>query len=343
MIVLHLNACPPGIRGDVTKWLMEIATGVYVGQLSLRTREELWKRVCSHAGDGSTVMVCSARNEQGFVYYVHNTTWRPKDFDGITLMQRPLPTRAETSAPSGSEGKLSEDSKAQGEERAGEMGKKNEKQPGSVKDKASGMSSTPSGQKHPVRKRRLPPPLPYTPWPEQDPLPMDFVVVDTETTGLDPENDQLIEMAGIRVRGGIVQEEFHRLINCGCTLPKVIQDLTGITDTILGKEGGSLRNAISDLLSFIGHDPIIGHHTAFDIRFIQAACLRLQMEPPAFCAIDTVVLARKVCGSCVDNFRLETLARYFAIAPEQQHRALPDAHITAQLYLKLIENLDSVT
>ena len=91
MIVLYLSACPAGVRGDVTKWLIEIATGVYVGQLSLRTREALWERVCKHAGSGSAVMICSARNEQGFIYYVHNSSWEPVDYDGITLMRRPLP------------------------------------------------------------------------------------------------------------------------------------------------------------------------------------------------------------------------------------------------------------
>ncbi len=341
MIVLHLNACPPGIRGDVTKWMMEIATGVYVGQLSLRTREALWKRVCSHAGEGSAVMVCSARNEQGFVYYVHNTAWKPKDFDGIVLMQRPLPERTEDRAAKKTGEKQAADRKEQKELRPGGSGIKKADPPGIVKNKEEEGPPNASLRNHPVRKRRLPPPLPYTSWPEQEPLPMDFVVVDTETTGLEPEKEFLIELAGVRVRGGVVREEFHRLVKCECLLPEVITGLTGITDTMLEKEGYPLENALSDFLAFIGRDWIVGHHTAFDIRFLRTACARLKMQPPPFCAIDTVVLARKVCDGCVDNLRLETLTRHFAIASKQQHRALPDARITAQLYLKLIEKLDS--
>lgn len=102
MTVLLLSACPPGVRGDVSKWLMEITPGVYIGKLTLRTREALWKRVCKQAGKGRAVMVCTARNEQGFVYFVHNTDWQPVDFDGVFLMRRPLPmkkTKAKRSEP----------------------------------------------------------------------------------------------------------------------------------------------------------------------------------------------------------------------------------------------------
>ena len=65
MIVLYLRACPAGVRGDVTKWLMEISPGIYVGNLSLRVREKLWQRICDNAGSGSAIMICNARNEQG--------------------------------------------------------------------------------------------------------------------------------------------------------------------------------------------------------------------------------------------------------------------------------------
>lgn len=45
MIVIILNNCPPALRGDLTKWLQEVNTGVYVGQVSARVRDELWARV----------------------------------------------------------------------------------------------------------------------------------------------------------------------------------------------------------------------------------------------------------------------------------------------------------
>ena len=52
MIVVTLTDCPPRLRGDLSKWLLEISTGVYVGQLSKRVREELWKRICDNLPRG---------------------------------------------------------------------------------------------------------------------------------------------------------------------------------------------------------------------------------------------------------------------------------------------------
>ena len=52
MIVVTLTDCPPRLRGDLSKWLLEINTGVYVGQLNKRVREELWKRICDNLPRG---------------------------------------------------------------------------------------------------------------------------------------------------------------------------------------------------------------------------------------------------------------------------------------------------
>lgn len=89
MIVVSLTNCPPRLRGDMTKWLIELNTGVYVGNVSARVRDELWQRICEHVGDGRATMVFTANNEQGMDFRVHNTTWVPMDFDGIRLMLRP--------------------------------------------------------------------------------------------------------------------------------------------------------------------------------------------------------------------------------------------------------------
>ena len=90
MIVLCVMNCPPGLRGDLSKWLNEVNTGVYVGRLNARVREELWNRVCSNIKSGQATMVYSTNNEQGFAFLTHNTTWIPVDYEGITLMKKPL-------------------------------------------------------------------------------------------------------------------------------------------------------------------------------------------------------------------------------------------------------------
>lgn len=93
MIVITLTDCPLALRGDLTKWLQEINTGVYVGQVSARVRDEIWKRVKESTKSGRATMVFSTNNEQRMDFRVHNTSWEPIDFDGLKLMLRPSPAR----------------------------------------------------------------------------------------------------------------------------------------------------------------------------------------------------------------------------------------------------------
>lgn len=90
MVVLTLSACPPKLRGDVTKWMVEVSPGVYVGLLSQRVRENLWTRVCSLIGTGKATMIYPAQTEQRFSVKTYGTYWTPVDFDGITLMKHPV-------------------------------------------------------------------------------------------------------------------------------------------------------------------------------------------------------------------------------------------------------------
>lgn len=101
MIVLVLTACPPGLRGFLTRWLMEISAGVFVGKVNARVRELLWERVIEMIGSGRAILVRSVRNEQGLDVRVHGHHWEPIDIEGITLMLRPHP---EEPAPQGTSG-----------------------------------------------------------------------------------------------------------------------------------------------------------------------------------------------------------------------------------------------
>lgn len=92
MIVIMLSDCPPKVRGDLSKWLCEINTGVFVGNVSSRVREEVWQRICENIKSGQATMVFSAPGEQKMDFRVHNTTWEPVELDGIKLMRRPLPS-----------------------------------------------------------------------------------------------------------------------------------------------------------------------------------------------------------------------------------------------------------
>ena len=89
MTVIILTACPPGLRGHLTQWLLEIAAGVYVGHISTRVRDRLWARVIDMAGPGRALLVYQKRGEQRLSFAVHDHHWEPVDLDGVTLIRRP--------------------------------------------------------------------------------------------------------------------------------------------------------------------------------------------------------------------------------------------------------------
>lgn len=99
MIVLVLTACPDGLRGHLTRWLMEVSAGVYVGHTTRRVREELWVRVVELIGSGRALMVYSSPGEQRFAVLTHGHHWQPEDFDGLTLMRRPHGAESADSPP----------------------------------------------------------------------------------------------------------------------------------------------------------------------------------------------------------------------------------------------------
>ncbi|MBP6997144.1 MAG: type I-E CRISPR-associated endoribonuclease Cas2 [Phycicoccus sp.] len=89
MTVVVLVAAPPGLRGHLTRWMIEVQAGVFVGSLSMRIRDRLWATLADRIGDGQAVMIESARNEQGWsMRTAGRDRWRPVDFDGLILVAR---------------------------------------------------------------------------------------------------------------------------------------------------------------------------------------------------------------------------------------------------------------
>jgi len=96
VIVLVLTSVPARLRGEVSRWLLEIAPGVFTGRVNRRVREALWGRVLAGLGDGSAVLVVlDRRREQGCeILTAGRGRWVPADFDGLTLVRRPAPGSA---------------------------------------------------------------------------------------------------------------------------------------------------------------------------------------------------------------------------------------------------------
>lgn len=87
MVVCILSAVKPGLRGELSRWMLEPHAGVFVGRVSSRIRERLWEKIVHDVSDGSALLIYSARTEQGFDILVHGDRSRiPVDYDGLTLI-----------------------------------------------------------------------------------------------------------------------------------------------------------------------------------------------------------------------------------------------------------------
>lgn len=90
MIVIVLERVPTSLRGELTRWLLEPRTGVFVGNVSAMVRDRLWERVCGSMRGGAGMLVHNAENEQGFAIRFWGSTSRwIVDFDGLTLVSVP--------------------------------------------------------------------------------------------------------------------------------------------------------------------------------------------------------------------------------------------------------------
>ncbi|MER8234804.1 type I-E CRISPR-associated endoribonuclease Cas2e [Streptomyces sp. NPDC094049] len=91
MTVIVLTNCPVGLRGFLTRWLLEISPGVFLGAPSTRVREALWNEVRQYAGRGRALLAYQTNNEQRYTFETHDHSWHPTDREGLTLIHRPAP------------------------------------------------------------------------------------------------------------------------------------------------------------------------------------------------------------------------------------------------------------
>lgn len=87
--VITLKNCPPSLRGDLTRWMQEISTGVYIGNFNTRVRQYLWDRVCEAKGTGEATISFSYRNEIGYSFLTSNSSTCSVDYEGIPLVMIP--------------------------------------------------------------------------------------------------------------------------------------------------------------------------------------------------------------------------------------------------------------
>ncbi|MHA1267515.1 MAG: type I-E CRISPR-associated endoribonuclease Cas2e [Candidatus Helarchaeota archaeon] len=94
LTILITEKIPLSLRGELSKWMLELKSGIFVGTLSALVREKLWNKVCDKVKEGGAFLIHPMNNEQRFEIETHGTTRRTiVDYDGITLVKIPLSPR----------------------------------------------------------------------------------------------------------------------------------------------------------------------------------------------------------------------------------------------------------
>ncbi len=159
-----------------------------------------------------------------------------------------------------------------------------------------------------------------------------YIAFDVETTGLNPLEDEILEIGALKVREGRVAERFMEFIRPTLSVPPAITALTGITDEMVAG-ARSRRQVVADFLDFCGDDILIGHNVSFDYSFMKCSAVADGL-PFEKMGIDTLKIAQKVHRD-LESKSLGSLCDYYHIENRSAHRAYHDALATAKLYQTL--------
>lgn len=164
-----------------------------------------------------------------------------------------------------------------------------------------------------------------------------FTAVDTETTGLRPEQERLLEIGAVQFDCTGVQRTFSVLINPGKQIPAVITSITGITDELVSSCAPA-SEVLPPFLQFIASSIIIGHNIQFDAAFLCAELRRAGLPALANRTADTLLLSRAAYPQ-LGSHRLQALAAALAIPVYEAHRAADDARVCMELFLLCLQKL----
>lgn len=284
MVVLTITNFPPALRGTLSRWMFEIHTGVYVGKMSAKVRDLLWDKVCENIKSGQATMVYSSNNEQGFEFRTHNASWEIVDFEGISLLKRPILSSTTTK-----EEQLTHFSKSYNYMRS--------------KTKNSHILDS-------------------------------YVLLDVETTGLDFNKNELLEIGLIKVEKDSVIDERDYLLKPLGGIPKKIELLTGITEKEVNANSIAIEQALKQTMEFIKGNVIIGYNVNFDCMFLKKACDKHKVKCTIRKIKDVENLAVQKLKD-VQDYKLETVANKLGIQKKQSHRALDDCRLTLDVMKKL--------
>ena len=167
------------------------------------------------------------------------------------------------------------------------------------------------------------------------------VVLDTETTGLDPRRDRLVSLGAIRLTGPRIHrgQLLDLLINPGRQIPAVSTAVHGISDLMVRPAPG-YRDVAPKILAAIDGVAVIGHHTLFDLTVLRRAstAVGIDWQDPPW--LDTALLFSALHPEARD-FDLDAVSEAYGLTVHGRHTALGDALATAELYVKLLSELET--
>ena len=164
-----------------------------------------------------------------------------------------------------------------------------------------------------------------------------IVVFDTETTGLNCETEEIIEIGAVKITNGEITDRFSAFVNPGKPIPPKITRLTGIDDSMVA-DSDTIDVILPKFLEFCGDAVLAAHNAGFDMGFVKAAAKRLDIKDYSPTYIDTVELARAFLPE-LPKHKLDFVAKELNISLEGHHRAVNDAETTAAIYLEFARRL----
>ncbi len=160
--------------------------------------------------------------------------------------------------------------------------------------------------------------------------PTEYVILDIETTGLDPEYSSIIEVGAVRVSRNKIKGEFSSFVSYGDEVPRNIQKLTGITSEML-KDAPPLSEVLKDLRVFIGKSPVVSHNGfSFDFRMLARNGFPIEDK------YDSLELAFFVLPTNPTGHSAKALAEYFQLGGVP-HRALADCRLEFEIIARLLK------
>lgn len=168
--------------------------------------------------------------------------------------------------------------------------------------------------------------------------PEDYIVFDTETAGLDPNNNEIIEYSFLKYKDNKLVDKLSSLVKPSNPIPEFITNITHISNEMV-KDALPIDEHLESIVEFINGSVIIGHNILFDIKFLESTIKRspLELDSVNIQYIDTVSLARKSIPDA-PNHKLETLKNYLNI-DNVSHRSESDCEVTQIVYMKCVEKL----